>query len=731
MARIDAALTLLLAAALPTAAGNLTGVKPVGSRTGTGQTTVAAPLGGQPSVSLVQPSLGGQASALPAPASPAAAAGYRQALARVSEALGEPQAEAPAAAAAKAEPAAVEAAERAVSKALAQQDPAAALSRLAESLKGEPSAQDVVGELARLSALGSPALRTVSGKLAALRGELGRAAAQGTAAELLAAKMDQSQTGRGDLASPAVALPEAALAQKPGSRLAPAAEDAPAPDALFKEVPARNASRLEGDDAPAESLRARVTKFALAYGGVFGISMATLHSVNAFGQGLVAGGESPAARAGSHALIEAFSAYHIPLLLLQLGVIIGAGKLFGWLLGKVGQPSVVGQVIGGLALGPSLLGLLFPGAAAALFPEATMPILHGLSTVGLASFMFIVGQELDLSSLKKHANAAGLISHASIFIPFAMGAALALALFSGFAPAGVAFLPFALFIGISMSITAFPVLAHILHERGMTNTPLGSLALACAAIDDISGWTLLAVVLAVAGGGTLMAAGGILGSTLLFAGVMFGVVRPLLARFAETFADRPWYKWAWLPMLAAMLAASALTTELIGVHSLFGAFVAGMVVPRGEAGLSEDLAKKIQAMSAAYLLPVFFALTGLRTQLDILSSPALWGAAALVIATAVAGKFGGGAFAARYSGLSWRDSFSIGALMNTRGLMELVVLNIGYERGIINGPLFAIFVLMAVGTTMMTGPFLSWFGSKEPAEAELVKEARQQLANPA
>jgi Kef-type K+ transport system membrane component KefB len=495
---------------------------------------------------------------------------------------------------------------------------------------------------------------------------------------------------------------------RPGSRLLPSSGRAHADAAgLENEVPAAEIP------AKKDGFLRRNARFITAYSSVFGLSAGAFKSVTALGHGLVAGAPvehtSAAHIVGSVALLSP-----LPLLLLQLGVILGIGRLFSWILSRVGQPSVVGQIIGGLVLGPSLLGALFPTASAAVFPAASLLHLNMISQLGLVAFMFICGQELDLGALKRQSGAAGLISHASIMIPFVLGAALALALFTGFAPVGVPFITFGLFMGIAMSITAFPVLASILHERGMTSTPLGTLAIASAAIDDISGWSLLAVVLAIATGGSMAAVAHVLGLTAVYLAAMFGAVRPLLRTLAERFSERRWYRAASVAAYAAVLALSAFATDKIGIHALFGAFLAGIVIPRGPAGLSEVLAKRIQGISVSVLLPVFFALTGLRTHLGLLTSPSLWGVAALVVAVATAGKLGSSALAARWSGLKWRDSLSIGALMNTRGLMELVVLNIGYERGFLSGPLFAILVLMAVTTTMMTGPLLSLLAGKKP-----------------
>ena len=465
--------------------------------------------------------------------------------------------------------------------------------------------------------------------------------------------------------------------------------------------PQRVLSASRGLFQPVRSHAGRIAAYAL----VLGVFVPALKTIFSMSHGMVAGAPKMAVAvkvvAGGSMMLNPLS-----LLLLQVAVIIIVGRLCAMLLSRVGQPAVIGQVIGGLALGPSLLGALFPAAAAVLFPPASLMNLHYLSQIGLLAFMFIVGLQLDTGALKKQAGAAGLISHTSIVFPFLLGSALALALYTGFAPAGVAFVPFCLFMGIAMSITAFPVLASILHEKGMMHTPLGSLALACAAIDDVSGWGVLAVVVGVAHSGSAMAGAHVMGWALGYVAVMLAGVRPLLARMMARM-DGP----AGSVAAVVTLLLSALAAEMIGIHALFGAFLAGAIMPRAN-GLHERLVSGLSYFSTIVLLPIFFALTGLRTHLELLNN--VWGVTAAVIGVALLGKLGGATAAARWSGMTWREALSIGALMNTRGLMELVVLNIGYDLGIISAPLFAILVLMAVGTTMMTGPLLSWL-SRKPA----------------
>ena len=408
----------------------------------------------------------------------------------------------------------------------------------------------------------------------------------------------------------------------------------------------------------------------------------------------------------------------LALLLLQVIVIAVAARMAGALLHRIGQPRVVGEMIAGILLGPSLLGWLAPTAQAVLFPAASLGPLRMLSQIGVILFMFVVGIELDVEHLRKKASSAVLVSHASIIVPFFLGSVLALFLYPILAPAGLRFSPFALFMGVSMSITAFPVLARILEERNLSQTFLGSTAIACAAVDDVTAWCLLAVVVAI------VKAGGLGGSlitillTILFIAFMLVVVRPRIARAVE---KRPHMRMgsAMLAAIFCFVFASALCTEVIGIHALFGAFLAGVCMP-SDVGLREFLRVRLESFSSVFLLPLFFAFTGLRTQVGLLGDWQGWAICLGVIAVAIAGKLGGSMTAARWTGLSWIDSFSLGALMNTRGLVELIALNIGYDLGILPPRIFAMMVLMAVITTLMTGPLISvadWARRREMAGA--------------
>ncbi|MCK6624906.1 MAG: cation:proton antiporter [Anaerolineae bacterium] len=396
----------------------------------------------------------------------------------------------------------------------------------------------------------------------------------------------------------------------------------------------------------------------------------------------------------------------LSLLLLQIAVIILCARLLGFLFGKFGQPAVIGEIIAGIVLGPSLLGWLWPQVSGWLFRPDSLPTLQFFSQLGLLLFMFIIGLELDVSLLKNKAQAAVVVSHAGIVFPFFLGVWLAYGLFSQFAPGGVSFVAFGLFMGIAMSITAFPVLARIIQERGLTQSPLGALAITCAAADDVTAWCLLAAIVALIQAGTAMTALFTVLLAVIYVGLMFLGVRPLLQRLSARYGQPGQVNKTFVAALFIVLFLSALTTEVIGIHALFGAFLAGAMMPSAPA-FRHWLIARIADVSLVILLPLFFAFTGLKTQIGLLNNGALWLICGLIILVAVVGKFGGSLVAARFTGQSWADSCAIGALMNTRGLMELVVLNIGYDLGILSPTIFTMMVLMALITTFMTTPALS------------------------
>ena len=398
---------------------------------------------------------------------------------------------------------------------------------------------------------------------------------------------------------------------------------------------------------------------------------------------------------------------HHPLsiLLIQIIAVLLMVRLFGFLFKHIGQPGVIGEIVAGIVLGPSVLGYFFPDVFQALFPPESLTNLELLSQVGLVLFMFVIGMELDFSVLKNKINETLVISHAGILVPFFLGIVASYWIYEEYAAAQTAFLPFALFIGISMSITAFPVLARIIQERNMTKTSLGTLAIASAANDDVTAWCLLAVVIAIAKAGTFASALYAIGLTALYIIIMFMVVRPFLKKVGEVYANQEVINKTFVALILLILIISSTLTEIIGIHALFGAFMAGVVIPPS-IGFRKVMMEKVEDIALVFFLPLFFAFTGLRTEIGLINSPALWGVCLLLITVAVAGKLGGCAVAARLVGESWKDSFTIGTLMNTRGLMELVALNIGYEMGVLPPSIFVILVIMALVTTFMTTPLL-------------------------
>lgn len=396
----------------------------------------------------------------------------------------------------------------------------------------------------------------------------------------------------------------------------------------------------------------------------------------------------------------------LSLLLVQIILIVVLAHLFGLLFERLGLPAVVGEMLAGILLGPSLIGNLFPEVFAALFPEASLGRLKMLSHVGILLFMFVIGLELDVKSLRKKAHVAVLVSHSGIFFPFFLGVSLSLYLFTRYAPPQVDFLPFALFVGIALSITAFPVLARIIEDRKMTGTFLGTTAITCAAVDDVTAWSLLAIVVAFAGSQGIAASFSVILMAGVFALVMLFLARPLLRRLVKAaHGSHPPGK-GLVAFILLFLFFSALVTELIGVHALFGAFMAGLVLPQ-DPRFKAFLRTRLEYFSSIFLLPIFFAFTGLRTQVGLLENASDWVICALIILVAVLGKFGGSLVAARFTGVSWKESAALGILMNTRGLMELIVLNIGYDMGILSPKLFTMLVIMALATTFMTGPLLT------------------------
>lgn len=393
------------------------------------------------------------------------------------------------------------------------------------------------------------------------------------------------------------------------------------------------------------------------------------------------------------------------ILLLQIITIIFISKFFGRLLKSIGQPSVVGEMIGGIFLGPSCVGTWLPGLSHFLFAPASLLNLQYFSALGMSFFMFIIGMDLDISQLRKKTAHVLLISHFSIIFPYFLGVCLAYFLYLPFAPEGVSFLAFALFIGISMSITAFPVLARILQERQLSKTPMGMMALTCSAAGDLTAWCILAAIVAIVKAGSLMSAMLTIVLAIIFVLFMLLVVRVQVKKLYDRLEQEDSLNKTMVLIVFIVLLSSSYIAEMIGIHALFGAFLAGVVMPQ-QLKFREMLIVKIEDVSVLLLLPLFFALTGLRTQIGLLNNAELWGVFAALFFVAVSGKFGGSALIAHFSGYSWKDSISMGALMNTRGLMELIILNIGADLGVLSPSIFAMMVLMALGTTFMTGPSL-------------------------
>ena len=393
---------------------------------------------------------------------------------------------------------------------------------------------------------------------------------------------------------------------------------------------------------------------------------------------------------------------------LAMAAVIGIGRLLGLLLARLSQPPVIGEVIAGIMLGPSLLGRLAPEASAFIVPAAIMPALNLIAQVGVALYMFLVGLELNLDRAGSRAHATIAISHASIVLPFVLGSCLALYLYPRLSTSDVPFTSFALFLGVAMSITAFPVLARILADRGMTHSDLGVIALTCAAADDVTAWCLLAFVVGVAHarpeGAALVVA-----LTIAFIAAMMIVVKPLVRQLVAAADERQ--GWTAVVLTLAGVLASALVTEWIGVHAIFGAFLFGAIIPH-DSRLARTWTANLTGPVTTFLLPAFFAFAGMRTRIDLVSGVFAWLAVGLIIVVATAGKFGGTFAAARLTGIDARQSAGLGILMNTRGLMQLIVLNIGLDLGVLSPPLFTMMVLMALATTMATSPLLELIAPK-------------------
>ena len=423
-----------------------------------------------------------------------------------------------------------------------------------------------------------------------------------------------------------------------------------------------------------------------------------------------------AAEAGAHV-------DHLLHVLLALVVVILVARAIGTLFGLLHQPPVVGEILAGVLLGPSLLGRVAPSAAAYLLPPTVAPFLGVISEVGIILYMFLVGLELDPSLLRNRGNATAAVGLASIVTPFLCGLALALYLYPLASTRDVPFIVFALFLGVSMSVTAFPVLARILTDRKMHKSRMGVIALACAAVNDVTAWCMLAFVVSVV---QARAAGAVItfGLTVGYIALVALVVRPAMVKLSRLYGIKGRLTQGVMAIVFVALLLSSLATHAIGIHAVFGAFALGAVIPH-DSGLARELTDRLEDLVVVLLLPAFFAFTGMHTQIASVSSRADWIMFGLIILVASLGKFGGSLVAARLTGLGWRDSSALGVLMNTRGLMELIVLNIGLELRVLTPALFAMLVLMAIVTTFMTTPILHFLtrGEERAPEKKPIAES--------
>ncbi|MFO7258126.1 MAG: cation:proton antiporter [Bacteroidota bacterium] len=396
----------------------------------------------------------------------------------------------------------------------------------------------------------------------------------------------------------------------------------------------------------------------------------------------------------------------LAMLLLQIVVILLVVRIFLVLTARFGQPPVIGEILAGLIVGPSLLGLLFPEASAWLFPSESLGNLYLLSQVGLILFMFIMGMELDIRVLRTQAKATIFVSNVGIIIPMLAGMGLAYFLYTEYAQNGATFQAFALLTALSLTVTAFPSLLRIVQERGWYKTPLGSMAITSAAAIDIAVWCMLAAVVAMVRAGGFAAAAGPVVMGTVYVVLMLTVVKPLMHKVGSVYASKEIFNKRVVGLILLVLVASSYAAEVIGIHSLFGAFLAGVAMPHN-LSFKKIITEKFEDISLVFLLPVFFILTGLRTDITLLNTASHWGIFAALLLVAVAFKFGSIALAGRMSGLNARDALSLGVLLNTRGLMELVIINIGYELGVFSAEIFTMLVLMTIATTMLTTPALN------------------------
>jgi Kef-type K+ transport system membrane component KefB len=472
------------------------------------------------------------------------------------------------------------------------------------------------------------------------------------------------------------------------------------------------------DHVQPSGMHAKRSRTWLAYGGMIGATLLAVAGIRTVGlQQLAPAPVEPSRYLSAQGTVQLEVLLHV---LLALLIIIALSRALGAVFQYLHQPAVIGEVVAGIALGPSFLGALAPEVSAYILPPSVAPTLGLFAQIGVILFMFLVGMELDTNVLAKKPHAAMAISHASIVAPFLLGGALALWLYPRLSTNDVPFDLFAMFMGVAMSTTAFPVLARILTDRGLHDTRLGVIALSCAAVDDVTAWCLLALMVSMAqsrSSGALL----VVGATVAYILFMILVVRPLAHRYVRGHEARKQLGRSSIAAVFMALLLSALATEFIGIHAIFGAFLLGAVIPH-DSMLARTMRSKLEDVVVVLLLPAFFAFTGMRTQMGLVSGVENWLICAAIITVACAGKLGGTYVAARLSGLDRRDAASLGALMNTRGLMELIVLNIGLDLGVISPTLFAMMVLMAVVTTFATAPLLSLIqGETEVREACVVR----------
>jgi Kef-type K+ transport system membrane component KefB len=394
-------------------------------------------------------------------------------------------------------------------------------------------------------------------------------------------------------------------------------------------------------------------------------------------------------------------------LVLQITVVLAACRLVGTIFLKLRQPRVVGEMFAGIMLGPSLLGWIAPQISAYLFPTSSLGFLNALSQIGVVIFMFLVGLRTDPQELQGQGRASLLIAHVGITAPFVLAALLSLFLYPRLSDDSVTFTSFTLFMGAAMSITAFPVLARILQERKMMSSRLGAVAIACAAVGDVTGWCILAyIVVLIRSEHSSTSIWMTMGGIVMFALVMIYAVRPLLRGFARSYAKRGHLSENRMALLLLCILVAALCTERLGIHLLFGAFLMGAIMPKDHKFVRYVL-DRFETITVTLLLPLFFAFTGLRTNIGLVKGWTMWMYCGLIILVATVGKLGGTTLAARLTGMPLREAAGLGTLMNTRGLMELVILDIGLDIGVISPALFSMMVIMALFTTFMTTPVLT------------------------